>query len=118
MDDLRQLVIDLAKGIKAEQVVPVVQASGEAIKKQMRAEAGASRHFRMASTITSELKASASGFEVEVGPEKRGAGSLAVIAYFGGRHGGGATVPDPRGAMDAEAPNLEDALGKLGEDYL
>ena len=51
--------------------------------------------------------------EAEIGPETGGAGSLAGFAYFGGVNGGGGTVPDPQGALDAEAPNVEKHLGAL-----
>lgn len=119
MEELRQLAADLAKGLDVTKVVPVLQSSGKAIESQMRAEAGGSRHFgKMAGHITAEMRQTFAGPEVEVGPEKRGAGNLGAIAYFGGSHGGGGTVEDPRGALDAEAPNFERALADLAEDVL
>ena len=44
------------------------------------------------------------GMAAEIGPEKVGAGNLAVIAYWGGANGGGGTVEDPQEAADRELP--------------
>ena len=55
---------------------------------------------------------------MEVGPRKGKPGSIANIAYFGGANGGGGTVPDPRGALEAEAPRFEKALTDLVGEIL
>ena len=115
MDELRQLAADLAKGIPHDEIRAVVDKSAQAVKKGMRADASGSRHFKIASAITHEVV----GFAMaEVGPEKRGGGNLGAIAYFGGRNGGGGTIPDPVGPLEAEAPAFEQALGDLGEGIL
>lgn len=114
-DDLRTFAADLAKGVDVAKVRPIVLRGGLNIERQLRAEASGSRHFKMARTITTEMHGDT---EVEVGPESRGAGNLAHIAYFGGARGGGGSVPDPQGALDAEAPAFEDWLAKLAEDSL
>ena len=50
-----------------------------------------------------EIQDRAGSIELVAGPTKGSPGSLANIAYFGTSRGGG-TVPDPRGALDAETP--------------
>lgn len=117
-DDLRRLASDLTKGIPLDKVRSAVDASGKNIQRQLRAEAQGSRHFKLARHITTESHESFAGPEVEVGPEKRGAGNLGVIAYFGGRNGGGGTIPDPQGALDAEYPEFFKTLGELADGVL
>ncbi len=74
------------------------------IKRQLQTEMGSSRHFgQVASAISYDLLDRAGSVEAVVGPTKGSPGSLANIAYFGTSRGGG-TVPDPRGALEAEAP--------------
>lgn len=97
-------------------VRPAVRKAGVNMKNQLREEMAASRHFRAAESIS--FDESDGGMAVEVGPEKSGAGNLANIAYFGGAHGGGGTVPDPRGALDAEVPRFEKALTDLVGEIL
>lgn len=82
----------------------VLAKAGVKIKTQLRAEMAASRHFgQVASAISYEIEDRAGSIELVAGPTKGSPGSLANIAYFGTSRGGG-TVPDPRGALDAEAP--------------
>ena len=50
------------------------------------------------------------GLTAEIGPNKRAAGNLANIAYFGGANGGGGTVRDPQRAAEEEAPRFMKAL--------
>lgn len=117
-DDLRKLAADLAKGLDESKVRGIVRKGGVNIKTHLRAEASGSRHFRLARHITFDERESLGGPGVEVGPERQGAGRLGVIAYFGGVHGGGGTLPDPRGALDAEMPGFVKALADLAGDVL
>jgi hypothetical protein len=101
----------------------VVSKGALNVRNQMREEAGRSRHFTFASSITYDMReggAFGGGFvEAEIGPNKRfRSARLANIAYFGGANGGGGTVPDPRGALEAEWPRFEKALGDIAEDAL
>lgn|SRR5574343_588381 len=118
--DLAYELRDLPKQVQRE-IPPVIEWGAVSIKEQLRAEMRASAHFgQAADAITYDLHDG--GFTAEIGPTKGGAGSLANIAYFGGGAwsgrkrpgpgwqsgpGGGGTVPDPRGALEAEAPNVE-----------
>ena len=86
------------------------------IKKQLRTEMSASEHFFPAAhTIAYDITTPADDTVVaEVGPT-HGAGdpgSLANIAYFGTPKGG-ATVPDPDGALQAEGARTVAYLEKL-----
>ena len=117
-DELRKLAADLAKGVDAGKVREVVRKGGVNIKTQLREEAGRSRHFKIARHITFDEVESLAGPAVEVGPTRTGAGRLANIAYFGGVHGGGGTLPDPQGALDAEGPKFIQALSDLAGDVL
>lgn len=117
-DELRRLAADLAKGVDQTKVRAALRKGGSNIKAQLREEAGRSRHFKIASRITFDEMESLGGPAVEVGPTRQGAGRLGVIAYFGGVHGGGGTLPDPQGALDAEAPRFEQALADLAKDIL
>lgn len=115
VSELRKLATDLSsapKLVKSE-ARGVVAKGALNIKNQMRDEVARSRHFRFAHTISYDLKVSGDTIEAEIGPEPGGAGSLAGFAYFGGINGGGGTVPDPQGALDAEAPNVEKYLDAL-----
>lgn len=88
----------------------VLSKAGVNIKRQLVAEMGASRHFgQVASAISYEIQERAGSVELVAGPTKGSPGSLANIAYFGTSRGGG-TVPDPRGALDAETPTASSYL--------
>lgn len=90
------------------------------VKNQLRAEMGASTYFgAAASRITYTMSGNRSFSEAEIGPESGPGdpGSLAGLAYFGGSIGGG-TVPDPRGALEAEIPAFERAMLDLVGDLL
>ena len=82
----------------------VLAKAGVNIKRQLQAEMSTSEHFgQVATAISYEIEERAGSIELVAGPTKGSPGSLANIAYFGGSRGGG-TVPEPRGALDAEAP--------------
>lgn len=88
----------------------VVTKGAVNIKNSMRDDVESSRHFRrIAPTISFDQV----GLSATIGPEKRRAGNLANIAYFGGARGGGGTVRDPQRAADEEAPRFEKALLKI-----
>lgn len=106
--------------ITARQTRGVVSKGALNIKNQLQAEMKRSRHFAVvAPAITYDLRevgAFGGGFvEAEIGPERGAPGSLANVAYFGTGRGGGNTVPDPEGALMAEAPNVESYLADLAE---
>lgn len=91
----------------------IIKKGAVNIKNQMRDEASGHRHFpKLAPSIRFDIvdNLGRAGIVAEIGP---GTGVLAGIAYFGGSKPGGATVPDPRGALDAEAPTVERLLGDL-----
>lgn len=97
---------------------PVVKRGAQNIKNQLVEEMRASVHFRpVARGISYDIVDN--GFTAEIGPEKGSPGSLANIAYFGGgTQPGGGTVPDPRGALEAEAPRFEKSLADLAAELL
>lgn len=88
----------------------------DAVRNTMRADAAKSRHFKFAGTISKSIVSD--GLEAEVGPEKRGAGNLAHIAYFGGVNGGGGTVRDPAEALAEHEAPFEAEVGDAAEDIL
>ncbi len=112
--ELGQAPAKVAKGI-----APVVRKGSLNIKNQLTEEMRGSRSFKGAADMSFETKASGDGFEAEIGPrsDPGRAGNLANIAYFGGATGGG-TVPDPRGALDDEAPRFVKALEDIVRDAL
>lgn len=118
--EVRALAVDLGvAGQRIKTDARAVIAKGALnIKKQMTSEAKASRHFRFAHTVSYDLTVSGSTIEAEIGPVPGGPGSLAGIAYFGGIRGGGGTIPDPKGALEAESPNVEKYLLDLVEKAL
>ena len=97
-------------------VRPAVVKAGVNMKNQLREEMDRSKHFRASRSI--DFDVSDGGLAVEVGPSKGKPGSIANISYFGGANGGGGTVPDPQGALDAEAPRFEKALTDLVGEIL
>ena len=113
--ELRALIADLSSAPKLvrSEARAVVSKAALNIKNQMRDEVAESRHFRFAHTVSYDLKVGGDTIEAEIGPETGGVGSLAGFAYFGGVNGGGGTVPDPQGALDAEAPNVEKQVDAL-----
>lgn len=118
MNEVRQLAADMTAvdGRLKRHLIPTIRHAGVNIKAQMRAEAAQSRHFKFAHLINyDEID---DGYGVEVGPEAEGAGMLENIAYFGGVRGGGGTIPDPTGALEAEAPKFLEELGKAAEGLI
>lgn len=115
--ELDQFAIELGKAgaVTQKGVRAVISKGALNIKKQQQAEMSESTHFGMiARTIGYDIReVSAFGggvVEAEIGPNKYWrAARLANIAYFGTSRGGG-TVPDPEGALQAEAPRTAKAL--------
>lgn len=100
----------------------VVTRGAANIKRDLRAQMGASRHFKgISRSIDYDVRpfgfGNRGGYEAEIGPRKGSgeAGALANIAYFGSSRGGG-TVEDPARALEREAPGFERALGNLMEE--
>lgn len=116
--ELREFSTELGKvpGKVVTGVRPAVVKAGVNMKNQLREEMDKSKHFKASRSIDFDI--SDGGLAVEVGPSKGKPGSIANIAYFGGVNGGGGTVPDPRGALDAEAPRFEKALTDLVGEIL
>jgi len=117
MSELRALSVDLTRASMRVQgdVVPLVFRGAMAIKTQMRAEMGGSRHFKgSAPAIDFDITDTATTVTAEIGPKVGPGeiGGLGGIAYFGNSRGGG-TVADPQGALDVEAPKLERAIDGL-----
>ncbi len=93
----------------------VVKRGALNVKKRLQAEAQGVAHapgFPRAITFDVEL----TGDEIvaDIGPEKGGAGSLALL-YLGNSKTG-PRLPEPMLAADAEAEVMLDYLGKVAED--
>jgi len=93
----------------------VVKKGALNVKTRLQAEAQGVAHapgFPRAITFDVELK----GDEItaEIGPEKGGAGSLALL-YLGNSKTG-PRLPEPMLAADAEAEVMAEWLGKVAED--
>lgn len=122
--ELRSLAVDMrsAGDLIGKNVRAVVSRGALNIKNQLRREMRESRHFpTVARSINYDIHragfSSGDIIEAEIGPERGSPGSLANVAYFGTSRGGG-TVPDPQGALDAEAPRFEEALSDILGDLL
>lgn len=115
------LDLDRLAATAVPRVRPIIKRGALNIKTQMSAELRGSDAFKGAARqVSFDLNASPDGLEALIGPDKdrarKGHGSIANIAYFGGSRGGGGTVPDPVGALLAEAPSLLRYLGELIEE--
>lgn len=98
---------------------PVLIKGAVNVKNQLQSEARESSHFgKIGGLINFEQRIAANTAEAEIGPQKRGAGNLANIAYFGGIHGGGGTLPDPELALKAEAPKFVEQLAQAMTELL
>ena len=121
--ELREYAVTLAAaaGAALAQVRPVMSRAAPNVKQQQAAEMAASPSFRgVARSISYDITLDPSGITAEIGPDTaRGGGSLANIAYFGSpSKPGGASVPDPLLAAEAEYPLLERFLGDVLADLL
>lgn len=118
--ELTALATDLARaaGVVTTGVVPIMSRAGLNVKRQLVADMAASGSFRgIAGSISYDTTTGRDGVTVEVGPDTdRNGGALANIAYFGSpSKPGGASVPDPLLAAEAELPALERFLADLVE---
>ena len=90
----------------------VIQRGALNIKNQLRDEASGHVHApRLPYAITYDTQITRDGIEAEIGPLEGGAGSLAF--YYYGNAKTGPILPDPKGALDAEAGNVEKYLGGI-----
>ncbi len=119
--ELRALAADMTQAASSidGKVLPIIEHGAVNIKARLRAEMGSSRSFKgIVPSIGYDMHSGqmfgVGVIEAEIGPKSGPGdpGNLANIAYFGSSRGGG-TVPDPQGALDAEAPNVEKYLGDL-----
>jgi hypothetical protein len=125
--EISQLTADLVKAapLAVLKVEPAVRKGAQNIKKAMQADARKSQHFKqIARTVTYDVNVGQFGgdasIDAEIGYDKS-AGSVAAlagIAIFGTSKPGGGTVRNPVEALNDEAPNLEAALGAIGDGIL
>lgn len=111
--DLRSLSVSLRNA--SHDIVPevrkVIQRGSLNIKTQMREDAAGHPHFpRLGPSITYDTREGNGWVEGLIGP---GEGVLAGIAYYGSSRPGGATVEDPKRALEAEAPAVERHIGDI-----
>ena len=119
--ELDALGVELQQvGGKVEGALPgAARKSATKIRDDWRAAASKSRHFKIAETVTFDEKATADGYEAEIGPDRQfRAARLAGIAHFGGANGGGGTIGDPQRFADAEADGFAKAVADLVERAL
>lgn len=87
------------------------------IKQQIQKDFRSSPSFggAVAPNVRYNRHVTANSVEAEIAPflDSEGRQSLVGIALYGGSRGGGGTVVDPIIALEAEAPNFEEALSKL-----
>lgn len=90
----------------------VVEKGSLNVKKQIQADFRGSKHFKGVRDVRYRVKSTGDTIEGAIAPhlDQEGFGSLVGIAIHGGSKGGGGTVPDPILALEAEAPNFEEAL--------
>lgn len=108
--EVRALATDLraAQDRAMPEIRRIVQKGSVVMKGRLQDELGASEHFgQIARAVSYDTRESPTAVETEVGvsPDRYG-GALENIAYFG-RSGAGGSVPDPIGALHAEAPVME-----------
>lgn len=114
--ELVKLSADLGKGVSRAKASVAVRSSAGDIKDAMRADASGHRHFpHFPGTITYDML---EPLTAEIGPERRGQGRLAGIAYFGGRNGGGGMLTDPQDIADGQAKKFEKAIEDLAVEDL
>lgn len=122
MTDLDNLASDLASSPERvmREIKQAVSKGALNIKNQLVAEASQSPHFKsVARSIGYDLKVDGNSAEGEIGPDKARSGSGGLLgAYWGWSRGGGGSLPDPLGALEAEEAGFIDALSHLDEVIL
>ena len=122
MSDITELaaLLALASGRVEREVKQVVSKGSLNVKNQLMREAAGSTHFKgLARSIGYDLTVTSAFVEGEIGPQKeRNAAAGLLGAYWGWSNGGGGTLPDPIGALEAEEPNVTEALARLAEVIL
>lgn len=115
---LAYLAADL-RGAESKAKPELVRVASKAalnIKNQLVKEARGSRHFgQISRAIDYDIDSTGSVIEAEIGTNKARdrSAALAGIAYFGSSRPGGGTLPDPRKALEVEAPKFEKAVGDV-----
>lgn len=113
MSEVNRLAADLGKiaGKSVPPLIAAVEKSAASIEQAMRSDAGGHAHAPyFPSSITHDVKVRVGGIEAEIGPDKGlRQGALGNILYFGTSKNG--PVLDINGPLDAEAPQLEQAVG-------
>lgn len=121
VSQVRQVEADMRRvdARLAPNLTRVMERGAFNIKTQLRDEMRSSPHFRsVARSVSYEWDSRPGLYGVLIGPEMGSPGSLANIAYFGGANGGGGTVPDPRGALNAEADKFMNELAKKAAELV
>jgi hypothetical protein len=134
--EISQLTADLIKAapLAVLKVEPAVKKGAQNIKKAMQADAkghlitygegGRRIDPHLERVINYDINVHEFGgdasVDAEIGYDKHAGGSaaLAGIAIFGTSRPGGGTVRNPVEALNDEAPNLERALGAIGDGIL
>lgn len=115
--ELRTLAADLGSaGARASgEVRATTQKAALNIKKQLQREASGRKHAPgLPAAITYDTRELASGIIAEIGPRRGAAGSLAF--YYYGNSKVGPSLPDPMGALEAEAEAFSKYLGAAVAD--
>ena len=117
MTDLDRLASDLASSPERvmREVKSVVSKGSLNIKNQLISEASGSRSFgQISRSIDYDLTVTGNSVESEIGPNKdKNAAAGLSMAYYGQSRGGGGTLPDPLGALEAEEASFIAALENL-----
>lgn len=93
----------------------VVKKGALNVKRRLQAEAQGVAHAPgFPRSITFDVEMQGPEIVADIGPEKGGAGSLALL-YLGNSKTG-PRLPEPMLAADAEAEVMADYLGKVAED--
>jgi hypothetical protein len=104
-------------GHAVKDVDSVVEKGALNVKKELAADAAASKHFHgMAGSITYESAYRVGAVRYIVGPDKgRRGGALGNIYYFGTSRGGGSG--DIEKPLRSEEPRLQSALADLADKW-
>lgn len=112
--ELRKFAIDLGKipDEVAGEIRPIVARGALNIKNQMIDEARGSDYFEpLADAMSYDTTVDADGVTGLIGPDRDRSGGAGLLGAYFGWSKGGATVPDPIGALEAEVPNVERFIG-------